>query len=283
MKSHTTKTLFCAAAFAALAGLHATASDLVSQARDIMDRNQASIINVTAMTKLDMGGTGLPMRIGGLGEAQETQCGGIVIDASGMTLVSYTALNPLERVSSAIRGRTGEDDDGLKSKTELSRVQIHLADGTEVPARLVLKDKELDLAFLVPDPKEGEKAPPFTPVKLSGAVAAKELDDVVVISRHTKDLGYQPTVTLGQVTSVIKKPRTMYDLSTPAQPGVAVYLPDGQLLGVSVVAGGEGGGLMAMGGMEVLVLPTSEIIKLADQARKAAEKKPAEPAKPEKK
>ena len=156
---------------------------------------------------------------------------------------------------------------------------MRLEDGTEVPARLVLKDKELDLAFIVPDPKEGEKVPQFTPLKLSAGATAKELDEVVAISRHVKDLGYQPIVSVGQVTSVITKPRTMYDLSTVPRPGSPVFLPDGRLLGVTVTFGGEGAA--SMSARETLVLPAVEIGKLADQAHKAAEKKLKEQKKDE--
>ena len=284
MKSCHIKSILCAAVLAALAGADAVAADLDAQARQILGNSQDSIVNITAMCKLDMGGTGMLTGIGGFGEAQETQCAGTVLDASGLTVVSYTALNPMDKVSGAMKKfKMGDDDSSLKSKTELNRIQIHLADGTEFSARLVFKDKELDLAFLVPDPKEGEKVPALSPVKLATATA-KELDDVVVLSRHNKELGYQPIVTVGKVTSVIKKPRPMYDLSTPAQPGEVVYLPDGQLLGLTVsFSGGEDESLSftAMQ-MQILVLPAPEISKLVEQAKKAAEK-PAEPAKADKK
>jgi hypothetical protein len=281
MKLYMTRTLFRAAALTAFVALQAAAADLGLQARQILNQSQACIINITAMCKLDMGGSGMAMRFGGLGEAQETQCAGTVIDASGLTVVSYTALNPMERISAALKRRTGDEDTSLKSKTEVNRIQMHLADGSEVSARLVFKDKELDLAFLVPSPKESEKLPQFTPAKIGAATTAKEVDDVVILSRHTKELGYQPIVTVTKVTSVITKPRAMYDLAAFVQPGALVYLPDGQLLGLTVSFGGDEEGFMAMR-TEILVLPSSEIAKLADQAKKAADKKTAEPAKSEK-
>jgi hypothetical protein len=39
---------------------------------------------------------------------------------------------------------------------------------------------------------------------------------------------------------------------------------------------------MSMSAMQVLVLPAAEIAKVADQAKKAADKKPDEPAKTDK-
>jgi len=272
---NTPRTLLRVATLVVLLGAAgAPAADVAPKAREILSHVQKSLITVSALSKLDLGGSSLPARLGSLGEAQEASCGGLVIDASGLAVVSYSALNPMERLAGAIKIRRGGDGDAVKIKTVLSRIQMRLEDGTDVPARLVLKDKELDLAFIVPDPKEGDKVPLFTALKVSAGATVKELDEVVAISRHTKDLGYQPIVTVGQVTSLITKPRTMYDLSAAPRPGSPVFLLDGQLLGVTVNFDAEG--LMSLSARETLVLPTFEITKLADQARKATEKKDKE-------
>lgn len=265
-----------------LGGLQAMgAEESVQKAREILKNHQGAMVAVSALCKMDMSETGLPIQIGGLGEAQETGCVGVVVDESGLTVVSYAALNPMEKLGGMMSIHMGEDDNGpeIKPKHTLSCVQIHTADGKDIPARVVFKDKELDLAFIMPDLKEGEKAPAFAPIKLAAGAAAKELDDVVVLTRHGKNLGYQPIVTMARVSSVITKPRPMYDLTTSIRPGALVFVPDGQLLGVVLMMGGEEkGGLMGMmgGGDEVLVLPTSEIVKLCAQAKDAAAKKAKE-------
>ena len=65
----------------------------------------------------------------------------------------------------------------------------------------------------------------------------------------------------------------MYDLSAATRPGSPVFLPDGRLLGVTVsFSGGEGLASLTCAGDAGPAHP--EIAKLADQARKAAEKKP---------
>ena len=259
---------------ALLGAAAAPAADVTLQAREILSRAQKSIITVNALNKLEMGGNNL--------SSQEASCTGLVIDASGLTVVSYSALNPMERLAAAVKVRRsasgGGSGEAVKVKADLSRIQMRLEDGTEVPALIVLKDKELDVAFLVPDPKEGDKVPPFTAVKMSSGGAVKELDEVVAISRHAKDLGYQPIVTMGQVASLITKPRKMYDLSVAPRPGSPVFLLNGQLLGVAITFGGES---MSLSARETLVLPVLEITKLADQAREAAAKKSKEQKKKE--
>ena len=264
-----------AASLTALFSVAAMGSELSQQARDILKNTQVSIITVTALSKLDMSGSGLPVRLGGLGEAQESSCSGVVVDATGLTAVSYSALNPMEKMSSMLKIKIGDDGDNeVKGKTELSRIQMRMADGTEVPARVVFKDKELDLAFVVPELKEGGKALTFSPVNLRGGITAKELDDVVMLTRHEKDLGCQPILSLAHVTSGITKPRQMYGLSHGGRPGTAVFLPSGQVLGVLVaMGGGDSKGMMAIGKMEMLVLPADDLIKLATQAKEAANKK----------
>ena len=118
MKMNTPRTLLCVATVIALLGAAgAPAADIAPKAREILSRAQNSLITVSALSKLDMGGSGLPVRLGALGEAQEASCGGLVIDASGLTVVSYSALNPMERLAGAIKdqGRRGrrraEDQD----------------------------------------------------------------------------------------------------------------------------------------------------------------------------
>lgn len=252
--------------------------ETVQKAREIMKNHQGAMVTVSALCKLDMSETGLPIQIGGLGEAQETSCIGVVVDESGLTVVSYATLNPMEKLGGMMSIRMGEEENGpeIKPKHKLSRVQIHTADGKEIAARVVFKDKELDLAFIMPELKDGEKPPAFNPIKLAAGASAKELDEVVLLTRHAKNLGYQPIVEMTRVSSVITKPRPMYDLTGGVRPGALAILTDGQLLGIVVQpASEEKGGLMGMmeSAGQTLVLPTSEITKLAGQAKEAAAKK----------
>ena len=62
---------------------------------------------------------------------------GSVTDPSGAMKDAYTR---------AITARGG-DISQLKFESEISDVKIVLADGTEIPADVVLRDKDLDLAY----------------------------------------------------------------------------------------------------------------------------------------
>src|SRR5262245_18221211 len=93
-----------------------------------------------------------------------------------------------------------------------------MPDGTEVLARLVCNDKDLDLAFLVPDLKSGEKSPKFTPLDLKPGSDAKELEEVVLVTRLAKRLSYTSAVSVGQIIVVVTKPRIAYDFAVGGTP-----------------------------------------------------------------
>jgi len=82
-----------------------------------------------------------------------------VISSTGLTVVSDAASNPWAMWAS---------EEGPKIDVDTSDVKILLEDGREIPARFVLRDHDLDLAFIQPDPGdvklpflslEGERTP----------------------------------------------------------------------------------------------------------------------------
>jgi hypothetical protein len=255
---NTFKSLWMAAAvMASLTCLQAMGADETAQkAREILKQHQGSMVSVSALAKM-------------------VECMGTVVDPSGLTVVSYFALNPMEAMGGRMRISMGaEDGDNgpeIKPKNSLSRVQIHTADGKDIQARVVFKDKELDMAFIMPVLKEGEKAPEFSAIKLADGGAAKELDEVVVLWRHAKNLGYQPAISLARISSVITKPRLLYDLTNGGSPGGLVFGLDGHLIGITIVM--SGGGSELTSAPNALITPAAEVLKMLAQAKEAAAKK----------
>ena len=159
------------------------AGELAQKGREILKNSRDSIVTVSAICRVEADD--------GNADTQETFCPGLVLDSSGMTVVSYMGINPMESAVEAMMAEMEEEADEeeeitgvAKPKVSLSRIMMRLPDGTEVRARIVLKDKELDIACLLPDLKPDAKAPRFAPIKLNPAVTAQELDDLVVISRQ---------------------------------------------------------------------------------------------------
>lgn len=123
---------------------------------------------------------------------------GTVLSPDGLTVVSDFTTNP-----GSIFQRAG----GPQVEAETSDVKLLLQDGREIPARFVLRDADLDLAFVAP---LSTVAPPMTFVKLeAGAVPVPApLDDLVVLGQLGPSLGRAVAVTNGRVRAVVKRPRT---------------------------------------------------------------------------
>ena len=64
----------------------------------------------------------------------------MVIDPSGMAVASMTNLIP--------HGKTRMGTRTVEVECRVEEVKYRLSDGSELPARVVLKDEDLDLAFL---------------------------------------------------------------------------------------------------------------------------------------
>ena len=261
---------------AAVRGGEAEESAAVKAARTLIDKHKDAVVEVRLVlkTKVSMGG-----REGGSQE-QKVEVNGTVIDPSGLTVISNTATDPMSRFSFA--GMGGEDNPQFKMETSVTDVKIVLADGKEYPAKVVLRDKDLDLAFVRPDEQGLKlsclemKAPPAAP---------KVLDEVVGLARLDRAANREPAVAVGRIMSVITKPRTHYVAMTLMESGCPAFDAAGNVLGLSLmrISGAKEGGGFSMMGMMPSILPCADILEAAGQvpapgkeAKPAGGEKPAE-------
>jgi hypothetical protein len=98
-----------------------------------------------------------------------------VIDPGGLTVMSLSSLDPGAMISRLMGAASG--DEKMQIVSEPSDVRIRLADGRELPARIVLRDQDLDLAFIRPTAKP---TAPLTAINLADDARPQLLDDVVV-------------------------------------------------------------------------------------------------------
>src|ERR1041385_952300 len=133
--------------FAALA-TPCHADDLAEKGRAIFKKNQHAVVTVQIVlkSKFSMGGQG--------GQSTESRqdVTGTVIDPSGLTVLSLSATDPGQMLQAMMAGGSDEES-RFKMETELSDVKILLDDGTELPSEVVLRDRDLDLAFIRPKTK----------------------------------------------------------------------------------------------------------------------------------
>jgi hypothetical protein len=246
-------------------------------ARKVKAENQDAIIWVSAVMKTQMSVRGAQME---RSADQKVETLGTAIDPRGLTVVSLSMLDPVSMYGESMFG--GEDSDAseegkFEMKSDLSDVKIRLADGTEIPAKLVLKDPDLDLAFIRPDKVEGKPQPKFTFVKLAELPEPQPLDELVFLGRLGKSLDRQVSVELGRVTAIVKKPRTFICVDTVSRFGAPVFDLEGRALGIGLMRrptrGSENADMMEMfmgsSSLTPVVLPAKDVLEIAQQALKA--------------
>lgn len=154
----------------------------------------------------------------------ETQ--GIVLDSSGLTLISYSTID----FSSFIEKFTKSTKYKMEIKSNIEDVKLVLEEGKEISAKIALVDKDLDLAFICPEKKEGE----FNFIEVDKIEIPQVLDEVFVIYKLTRNLDKQLMISTRQVGAIVKRPQTMYVLDSTL-PGSFVFNRQKKLIGITVM------------------------------------------------
>lgn len=221
-------------------------------ARALIAKRGDAVLFVLGTTKLrvNQGGKDLPT------SDQRIQALVTVLDGSGLGVMSLTALDPSELMSAQLsRGRAAAA--AINVTTEQSNLRYRLPDGREIPVRVVLRDKDLDLAFLRPVEKQ---ASPLAAVD-AAAVKPAAIDSVLVLQRMPELAGWQPTALFQSVQAVVEKPRTFYVL-TGGPIGAPVFDLRGQFVGIVLRFKNEADAANA----PPIVLPAADIREVAKQA-----------------
>ncbi|MGA2138692.1 MAG: serine protease [Verrucomicrobiia bacterium] len=269
----------------------ARADDAAKSGRDILAKSQGAVVTVKLAIKQSMSFNGRDQK-----SETKTETTGTIIDPSGLTVVSLATTDPGSTVrdtyTRAIAARGG-DMSQFKFDSELSDVKIVLPDGTEMAADVVLRDKDLDLAYLRPSEKP---AKPLAFIDLKHDAKAQVLDEVIVVNRLNQSANRVPAVSIGRIEAIVDKPRTFYLLGESMWAyslGAPVFSLDGKLVGILFLRTAKSqadpmSGFMfsnlSQMGMMPAILPASDIVDGVKQALEAKapapEDKPAATEKP---
>ena len=251
----------------------AMADDSAVAGRKILAKNQAAVVTVRLVVSYNVSYGGHDQQ-----SESKTEAVGTVIDPSGLTVISLTTIDPSAMMKARQRG--GQE---FKVETEVKDVKIVLADDTELPAEIVLRDKDLDLAYLRPTEKPGQ---PLPALDLAQPGQPQVLDEVVCLNRLGKIANRVVTVSLERIDARVTKPRPFYVLSPGGSSGIGspVFALTGAPLGIILIRnaapGGEANAASQFSGsggssyMPILV-PAADILDDAKQALEA--KKPVAP------
>jgi hypothetical protein len=128
---------------------------------------------------------------------QKIEIAGTTLRPDGLTVVSDFTSNPAGLFSS-------EEREGPKVDTDTTDVKIVLRDGREIPSRFVLRDRDLDLAFVMPD----ERGLALPSLALDKGVVPEPLDDLVLLYRMGRSMNREAAAAVAPVRAVVRKPRT---------------------------------------------------------------------------
>jgi S1-C subfamily serine protease len=205
------------------------------------------------------------------GPDQAVQVSATVLDPSGLAVMALSGIDP----GNIIAKNPNLTQAKVSLTTELVDLKMRLADGTEVPARTVLRDSDLDLLFVKP------ATPPGTPMVAVDSVAGRltAMDPVVIVQRFGEATGWKAAAALGTVEVVVEKPRTFYMVAmttTGNGVGASIFDMKGQFAGVltlratgdskhNALTGMKGDALQVLG-MVPVVIPAADIREVARQA-----------------
>jgi hypothetical protein len=259
MKIRTRHVLLSATiAFAALASRVSAVTDAeAATGRALLKQYADSIVSVevVATLKVTVNDHAMPPREN---KAEEN---GTVISPTGLTVTVLSGIDPHETMAAMINANRGLSSQKIElGETEFKDVKLRLANNTEVPGVIVLKDPDLNLVFIAPLNDATAKPRTFSYVSLDKSTTGEILGNFYYVNRAPKNLQRVPMIRLTSVVGIVEKPRRMYLLSD-LNPGVTVYDASGLVLGLAApyLENGRPGG-------RIVVLTAADVADLATQA-----------------
>ena len=240
-------------------------------ARKLFAAQQDSVVWISAVIKVSISAEGGKEGVNIPDREQKVETLGTFIDAKGLLVTALSSIDP----SRDLNGREVRSASGMvkiEASVTMKEVKIVMPDSTEIPGEVVLRDADLDLAFI--RPKAGSKeleGAIFKPIDLKNAGTSTLADEVIIIGRMNEVLNRVPSLTIGQVMAVTKKPRAFLVISGAIQ-GCPTFAENGKVLGIAAQR------LVKNKGASIVIIPAADVLEIAEQAKTA---KPEAPAKSE--
>lgn len=248
----------CCAILLAGASIYSYAADATAQiGRNIMAKHQNAVVTIELVLEESAS-------YGGQSDKRESKLSatGTVIDPSGLVVTSLSEIDPMSAMPDF-------GDEGYKISVKVTDAYIKMPDGDELPMNIVVRDKDLDLAFLKPKTAVKEKMP-F--VSLANPSSPLVLDKIVTLHKLGQIAGRQSAAVFDEIISVVTKPRKFFVVGGYTLGGPAFTL-DGRPVGIIVLRKNPKAKYSesaSRSSFETLciVLPASTVMQAAEQAKK---------------
>lgn len=244
--------IFVSAVFLAAASpVQALTEPEATAGRTLVKRYADAVVGVEMVVtiRVSMGGSANPPR------ERKIDVNGTVLAANGLTVTSLAAIDPKAEFEAQRASMPGGSRIEI-ADTDYKEVKLRLADGFEIPAKVVLKDADLDLAFIVPDP-EASAPRTFTAVNLDEGVEASILDSYFSVARAPKSLQRVPMVRPILISGVVERPRRLL-LASDLLMGCPVVDAKGRVVGITVQ--------YVTANRALVILPAADVSEVAKQA-----------------
>lgn len=242
-----------------------------------MGEHSGSVLTIRLVIKEQYDGGGMDSQE----YEQVSEITGTVIQPDGLMVTALSATDPAHLYEGIMDAMPEEA--GFKFETSLSKVVILTNEGKEIPAKVVLRDKDLDLAFIRPADKPST---PWSHVALAGDASAEQFDALVLAYRLGVSASRACTASFPRVASVLQKPRKLYFLGAwdGTELGGPAFTTSGQCLGIAVmrfVKSGSPSVMSMLGGdptMAPVIVPGAAVLESAAQATEEEVKPEEAPA-----
>lgn len=170
----------------------------------------------------------------------------------------------------------GDEDNSFKFKmdSELADVKVLTHDGNELPAEIVLRDKDLDLAFVRPKAKPATSLPALD---LAKSAKVDVLDQIIAINRLGRVAGRAYAASIIRISAVVQRPRLFYVGEGEGMSGglgAPAFTLEGKLAGIFVMRSLKSGGGSGMSFLSMQSSPLTAIILPAETVKKIAAQVP---------
>ena len=217
--------------------------------------NSVTWVSATVRIEISAGGRSFPP------SERKLEALGTIIGKDGLTVLSLNDIDPTDSILARMRG-------GADINVNYTEVLILQPDGSEVPADFLLKDEDLDLAFIRPQNKgpKNSNLPIFEEIDYDPkqSLEIQILDEVVSLGKLGRNLYRKSTLQRGWVNAVIDKPRDYYVIEN-VTPGTPVFDQSAAWIGITAFRkeGGKPSG--------VITVPAKDVMEIARQVRERLE------------
>ncbi len=233
------------------------AEDIGAQGRAVFEQYRDTVVTIELVVKQKFSMMGQPSEE----DESKEEITGTVIGPDGLIVTALSSTDPSSMYRNMMPAGMGSD---FKFEVEVSDVKILTADGGEVPATVILRDNDLDLAYIRPREALAE---PMAHVSLEENGRAEILDRVVTLNRLGKVANRVHTASFEWIEAVVEKPRRFYvpgNDPTNTASGSPAFTMDGKFIGIFVMRT-----IMSSTGRDnimPILLPASDIAEGAAQA-----------------